>query len=82
MSLFDILRYGSTDLSSAEELADLPDGLLNLYWEISWPHGGKYISTKHQIITHLIKWYNNGYTRHEQILTFKEALKGYADEFI
>ncbi len=35
MSLFDILKYGNTDLNSKEELNKLPENLIKIYWVIA-----------------------------------------------
>lgn len=32
MSIFDVLKYGGTDLGSQAELETLPEGLIDLYW--------------------------------------------------
>ncbi len=83
MSIFDVIRYGSTDLGNSNELENLPDELLERYWDkflylpTSWP--------KNQKAHHLSNWYiicspNN--SRNRQQVLFKEALKEYSDEHL
>jgi len=33
MSLFDIIKYRATDITSEDELLKLPEGLIDLYWD-------------------------------------------------
>ena len=38
MSLFDILKYGNTDLNNSEELSKLPLDLFTMYQEAAYNH--------------------------------------------
>ncbi len=79
-SLFDMIKYGSTDLSNADELRKLPIELFNLYWGKSYCFTDG-ATTEYEVrIMHLMAWYNGAFFRTLQITAFREALKEYCDE--
>ncbi len=80
MSLFNILKYGNTDLSSISELSDLPNKLIDLYWEKSWTGKRSTGSVTPPSIWHLTFWYIR--TPDTQIRLFKETLKEYNNEHL
>ncbi len=79
MSLFDIIRYGNTNLSNPGELRNLPEALFDLYWSKSI-YGQNPVISKANKISHVSSWaiWNNS----SQIQYFKEALKEYSNESI
>ncbi len=76
MDLFNIIKYGSTDLGSEEELRKLPLGLVDLYYAKSWEST---ITERNRtfMYSELARWYNAKYFKEEQIRFFKEALREY-----
>ncbi len=82
MSLFNVLKYGNTNLGCEEELEKLPPELLNLYWAKSTvayiEHANWNVVTDvPEIITYLVNWSNQSRYANEQISAFKEALEEY-----
>ncbi len=90
MSLFDILKYGNTDLSNEEELQKLPIELLDLYWHYSvreHSDGWTMIKNLSDRVRYLSAWYGSINCRNdperytdEQIKAFECALKEYNNE--
>ncbi len=77
MSLFDILKYGNTDLSSKASLNNLPEALFDLYW-IKSVYGQSTKLDKADKLYLLITW-DDKYDS-SQITHFKRALQEYNNE--
>ncbi len=77
MSLFDVIKYGNTDLNSAEEIFKLPRKISDVYWEISFlaVHGNIVNGTYVDRFWSLSVWY--GIWPDAQKERFKEALEKY-----
>ncbi len=81
MSLFDILKYGNTDLSSRSELEKLPAELLKLYWINSISPYVDIESKTYPVDARMLAgWHDESVYRDDQIDAFKKALKEYNNE--
>ena len=76
MSLFDVIKYSSTDLSSLSEVRKLPKRLQELY--IMEERRG-YDGVANVDIAYLCFWYNHGFAENYKS-AFKHALSIYANE--
>ncbi len=58
MSLFDVIKYGDTDLGVEEELKGLPIELFNLYWHLEKLDGEhhRHIENRAWYITYRYRW--------------------------
>ncbi len=79
MSLFDVLKYGNTDVNSEYELRKLPIELINLYWDISYPRLS-HLSYETKI-RHLTTFSMDSGLTNIRTLLFKKALKAYDGTF-
>ncbi len=76
MSLFDVLKYGNTDLSNHLELEKLPSGLLDLYWNHTYGCVIVGLSIK-EMCRLLADWHDSSMLRESQKRSFKRALEDY-----
>jgi hypothetical protein len=85
MSLFDIIKYSSTDLDSEEELSNLPEDLRRLYAaevhsEVYLAFGHRHAVFEHYSINTMANW--ETISGKPKRVTFMRALRKYSNDDI
>jgi len=80
MTIFDKLKYSSTEIRSAEELMKLPLVLIETYWEICYVGGAN--TTLERKCRMLSNDAIPEYQYPTQLLKFNEALEKYSNDNI